>query len=191
MSRLYRKSRMWRTLFVDVNGKSYEITSFVFYNKEGVIFTHDFGYLDNDFTPHFDFEISRKLKVNFNKKEAYIIKSKKYCSEGYDLYIHSDLVGLKEPTHCIEYKTIYSIYKTDIEGFEFKIYEKSLENNLNNIKGKIREEAKKLDSFYSLTSESLLDTIDKLKELQVQLKEEEENVKNYTIEDYMKELNSK
>lgn len=187
MSSLYSKSKCWRTLFVNLNGKEYEINSFVFYNKEGVIFKYNYGYLENDIEPNFDFEISRKLKVNFSKKEAYIIKSKEYLREGYDLYIHSDLVELKEPTYCIKYEIVYSIYKTNIEGFEFQIYEKSLENNLNKIKREIREISKKLES-YSLTSESLLDIIPKLQELQVQLKEEEENVKNYTIEDYMKEL---
>lgn len=188
MSKLYRTSRFYRPLSVWVKDNSYELCSFIFYNEDGIIFKHDYGFLENDMEVNFDFEIKRKVKVSFDKKIAYIIKSKTNYSGGYDLYIHADLVGLKEPVYEIKYKSdVYATYKTDIEGFEFQTYVKSIDKNLNLVKRDIKEEAKNLDTF-NLNSEMLEDTINKLKELHAILQKEEEILNNYTVEDYLNEL---
>lgn len=187
MSKLYRTSRFYRTLSVDVNDKEYEICSFIFYNENGVIFKHNYGFLDNDMEVNFDFEIKRKVKESFCNKVAYILKSSSDREGRYDLYIHSDLVGLKSPKYKRQYSMILATYETNIKGFDFKIYVKSLDRKLNIVKKQIEEEGKKLSSFI-INSESLEDVIAKLQELQEQLKEEEDNLNKYTVEDYLEEI---
>lgn len=189
MSKLYKTSRFYRTLHVDIKGKQYKLNSFVFYNDKGIIFNNSSGYLDNDMEVSFDFEIKRKLKESFDKKDAYILKSKGYYDDnGYDLYIHSDLVGLKEPTYSVKYnRLIMAKYETDIKDFTFDIYKKALDRDLNIIKKQIEEECNNLKS-YELNSDMLQDTINKLQELQVKLKEEEDKLNSYTIEDYLDEI---
>lgn len=187
MSKLYRTSRFYRTLSVDVNDKRYEICSFIFYNEDGVIFKYNHGFLDNDMELDFDFEIKRKVKESFCNKVAYILKSSSDREGRYDLYIHSDLVGLKNPKYKRDYNMIFATYETNIKGFDFKIYIKSLDRELNIVKKQIEEEGKKLSSF-RINSESLKDVITKLQELQVKLKEEEDCLDKYTVEDYLNEI---
>lgn len=187
MSKLYRTSRFYRTLSVDVNDKRYEICSFIFYNEDGVIFKHNYGFLDNDMEVNFDFEIKRKVKESFCNKVAYILKSSSDIDGRYDLYIHSDLVGLKSPKYERHNNIILANYETNIKGFDFKIYIKSLDRELNIVKKQIEEEGKKLSSF-RINSESLKDVITKLQELQVKLKEEEDCLDKYTVEDYLNEI---
>ena len=188
MSKLYRTSRFYRPLSVDVKDKTYELCSFIFYNDNGEIFKYDSGFLENDMELNFDFEITRKLKESFDKKIAFIVKSKTDYKNRYDLYIHADLVGLKEPTYNIKYGSmIEANYKTDIKGFEFDIYKKSIDRGLDIVKKQIEEECNNLKS-YNLNSDVLQDTINKLQVLQVQLKEEEDKINSYTVEDYLDEI---
>lgn len=187
MTRLYGKS-CYLPLFLEISGKEYELDSFIFYNNEGVIFKHEYGYLENSFKPNFDFEIKRKLKVNFTEKSAYIIKSNNSWNVRYDLYIHEDLVGLKEPTYKRKYNMIFALYETDIPNFHFEVYQKSIDEGFDVVRDKIIEESKKLTS-YSLTSETLQECINKLITLKDEFKREEKLLSEYTVEDYIKEIN--
>ena len=97
------------------------------------------------------------------------------------------MVGLKKPTYKKDHDMIFAIYETDIEGFNFKIYQKSINKDLNIIKKQIEEEGKNLTS-YKLNSSILQDTINKLQELQKQLKDEEYKLNSYTIQDYLNKV---
>ena len=189
MTKLYRTSSCYKPLSLEVGGKGYVLNSFVFYNKDGIIFKTNKGWLDNEFEPNFEFEVVKKLKENFTKKEAYILKSKEYSLSGvsYDLYIHEDLVGLKEPIYRIASNMVFATYNSDIENFKFDIFMKSLENDLHNVRKEIGELGKELES-YRVSSEVLESTILKLVELKEKLREEEKKLKNYTVEDYLNSI---
>lgn len=186
MSKLYKANRYSVQLNVDVKGKTYVLNSFVFYNKDGIMFKTNKGWLDNDFEPNFNFEIVKKLKENFTKKEAYVLKSKELSlsDSSYDLYIHEDLVGLKKPEYRIVRNTVYAKYNSDIEDFNFDIYVKSLEDNLYNIRREINKLGKELED-YMINYNELEFTMVKLVDLKEQLKKEEERLSKYTIEDYL------
>lgn len=189
MTKLYQTSKYYKPLYVEVNGKPYVLNSFVFYNKDGIIFKTNYGWLDNGLEPNFDFEVVKKIKENFTKKEAYILKSKEFSLSdvSYDLYIHEDLIGLKNPEYSIVRNTVYAKYTSDIEDFTFDIYMKSLEDDLYNIRKEINKLGEKLEH-YRISSELLESTISKLVELKEKLREEEEKLKNYTIEDYLNSI---
>lgn len=183
-TRLYRNSSWNKTLSLLVGDKEFKICSFVFYNENGIVCKREYGYLENDFCPEFNFEVVKKIKESFNKKIAYIIKSKKDYDRGYDLYIHEDLVELQKPTFKIERNYIVAHYYTNIEGLNFEIYEKSLESNLFKIKKDIEIETKKLTDC-GLKSDDMSEIIIRLQELQHQLKNEEDLIASYTIDEYI------
>lgn len=183
-TRLYRNSSWNRTLSILVGDKDFKICSFVVYNEKGIICKYPYGYLENDFCPRFDFEVVKKIKESFNKKIAYIIKSKSNYDGKYDLYLHENLVGLQKPFYEIEKNYIVAYYHTNIEGFNFKIYKESLENNLYEIKKDIEEETKKLTDC-GLKSDDMSEIIIRLQELQHQLKNEEDFIASYTIDEYI------
>ena len=189
MTKLYQKSRYYKPLSLEVKGKEYTLNSFVFYNKDGIILKTNHGWLENGLEPNFEFEVVKKLKENFTKKEAYILKSKDFSLSDvyYELYIHEDLVGLKKPIYKISSNMVFATYDSNIDNFKFDIYIKSLEDDLYNVRKEINKLCEELEC-YRISSESLESTILKLVELKEKLKQEEEKLKNYTIEDYLNSI---
>jgi hypothetical protein len=72
----------------------------ILFFRDGKILGETDWFLSNNETPkvYFDFEISRKIKIDLQTKQAFYTKAKQeYYTRDveYDLYIHADLVNFK------------------------------------------------------------------------------------------------
>lgn len=103
--KLYRTAKWYNPFSIDVNGKSYELGDIVFFDKDGEICRTDRGWFAVGFTTNNNYDsleipgdVKKKTKVDFNEKQAFVVRMEKYSMPIYALYIPSSFVGLSAPT---------------------------------------------------------------------------------------------
>lgn len=102
--KLYRTAKWYNPFSIDVNGKAYELGDIIFFDKDGEICHTDRGWFADASinNPFYSLEIpgdvKRKVKVDFNEKQAFIICAEHYGMKVHKLYIPKECVGLMAPT---------------------------------------------------------------------------------------------
>ena len=103
--KLYRTATFYNPFSIDVNGRSYELCDIVFFDKDGVICRTDRGWFTSGISTNNKFDrleipgdVKKKIKVDFNEKQAFVVRTERYGMSTYALYIPSSSVGLSAPT---------------------------------------------------------------------------------------------
>lgn len=127
--KLYKTAKWYNPFSIDVNGKSYELGDIVFFDKDGEICHTNRGWFTVGCSTNNNFDkleipgdVKKKTKVDFNEKQAFVIRIEKYgistCAL-YALYIPSSFVGLSAPTAVRSTMADHHweiTWKTNIEG---------------------------------------------------------------------------
>ena len=194
---LAQTNRFYNPYGIVIGMKSYELDDILFYDKTGVKAQTGSGWFgNNNNIRQIVFKtkkiISRKNKIDFNVASPFIIKSSNNYNTRYDLYIPiSDL-----PKFEISYKKSYLFIKryADIglpnsnENYVRTIM-KYL-NNGSNAEEELRTAIKSLDDYdiAKKSDEEFNSSIQKIIELRQKMKEAYESDKNYTVDDWKKEV---
>lgn len=102
--KLYKTAKWYNPFTIDVNDKSYELGDIIFFDKDGEICHTDRGWFANSSinNPFNSLEIpgdvKKKTKVDFNEKQAFVVRAERYGMSTYTLYVPSSFVGLSAPT---------------------------------------------------------------------------------------------
>ena len=123
---LYKTAKWYNPFSIDVNNKSYELCDIVFFDKNGVICRTDRGWFTSGISTNNNFDrleipgnVKKKIKVDFNEKQAFVVRTERYSMPTYALYIPSSSVGLSAPTavHSTMADHHWEItWKTNIDG---------------------------------------------------------------------------
>ena len=156
---LYHAERWYRRLFVDIRHganntyNTYEIETIHFYDDDGnTLISFDYFNDDRDFT--YDGETRLRRKLNFNRKENFIIKSDSNWSNDrrYDLYIYYRNTNLKYLGKEIKNEYHYNsdevmwsyIYKKySVDDYIHRTSIKSLSRKKSRLQGKYEDIVKK------------------------------------------------
>lgn len=124
--KLYKTAKWYNPFTIDVNGKSYELSDIVFFDKDGGICRTDRGWFTSGISTNNDFDkleipgdVKKKTKVDFNEKQAFVVRVEKYGMSTYALYVPSSFVGLSAPTAVRSTMADHHweiTWKTNIEG---------------------------------------------------------------------------
>lgn len=180
----------------------YTIKNIMFYNENGVIAQSNSGWLENNgkdleqMAINVD-EIALKRKEDFKIKGAFIIsKGKEPYGDnlGADLYINVYLVNLHFTEYKKEFDSIRKYYKgVDFDNQEFEIAEnvKWLKENWYTYQTIVQENAKKLENiYYDTTINEVAECIKNIKKYADKMFKERQKVESYSVEDYIKEMES-
>lgn len=103
--KLYKTAKWYNPFSIDVNGKSYELGDIIFFDKDGIICHTDRGWFTSGISTNNNFDkleipgdVKKKIKVDFNEKQAFVVRAERYGMSTYVLYIPSSFVGLSVPT---------------------------------------------------------------------------------------------
>ena len=179
----------------------YVIKNIKFYNENGVVIETNNGWLENN-KKDLDYiglnidDIQLKRKEDFSLKGAFMIsKGKDYSDElGAELYINVELVNL----HFTEYKKEYDSIRKYYKGIDFDNQEFEVAENVKWLKGDyykyssiLEDKVKNFNArTYDLDEEILNDFIKDIKKYGKKLLKEKEKIENYSVEDYIKEMES-
>lgn len=124
--KLYKTAKWYNPFTIDVNGKSYELGDIVFFDKDGIICRTDRGWFATGSTINNNYDlleipgnVKKKTKIDFNEKQAFVVRTEKYGMSIYALYIPSSFVGLSAPTAVRSTMADHHweiTWKTNIEG---------------------------------------------------------------------------
>lgn len=124
--KLYRTAKWYNPFSIDVNDKSYELGDIVFFDKDGIICRTDRGWFMSGSTINNNYDsleipgnVKKKTKIDFNEKQAFVVRTEKYGMSIYALYIPSSFVGLSAPTAVRSTMADHHweiTWKTNIEG---------------------------------------------------------------------------
>lgn len=194
---LAQTNRFYNPYSVVLGMKSYEVNSILFYDKDGVKAKTDSGWFgSNNCIRQITFKTkkpsSRKNKLSFDTGSPFVIKADCDFKINYDLYIPiSDL-----PKFEVSYKKSYLFIEryADIglpnsnENYVRTIM-KYL-NNGSNAEEELRTAIKSLDDYdiAKKSDEEFNSSIQKIIELRQKMKEAYESDKNYTVDDWKKEV---
>jgi hypothetical protein len=103
--KLYRTAKWYNPLSIDVNGKTYELGDIIFFDKDGEICRTDRGWFTSGISTNNNFDrleipgsVKKKTKIDFNEKQAFVVRVERHGLSTYALYIPSSSVGLSTPT---------------------------------------------------------------------------------------------
>ena len=191
---LFKKEIWWNPLSVTIGYNSYELDKIYFYNENGIVYVNSRGWFgDNSFNVFFKTskEIKKKTKINFSNRLPFIIRSKIDYPKRYDLYLPIEDFDLK-----VSYYKYSSMIMQKVEFYDehnqlckFENCIKYLEDKLFNIQEKYQEHLKNINNLRDITEMYFLDEIETLKGLAKEYYKEKQNIENYTVEDYLKEIN--
>lgn len=197
---LYKTNTWYNPLYVQVKNTGYRLNNILFYNDNGVVYQTGHGWFSSfEFSnTSFDVRLStskpikRKIKMDLSKNEPFIFKYDDSYDISYDLYLPiSDF--------NIEYKykkqgdAIFKIFYL-FDDNNNKLYGQENVKYLGNLHFNARikiQEIGKLFSDYSytpMTQKEFDENINNLKQAYKDHIETLEYIKNYTVEDYLKEL---
>lgn len=196
---LYKSQTWYNPLYVHVNNTGYKLNNILFYNDDGIIYQTGHGWFNSEFsTTSFNIRLSttkpikRKIKIDFSKNEPFIIKHNDTYEVSYDLYLPISDFYIK-----YKYKkqgdSIFKIFYL-FDDNNNKLYGQENVKYLGNLHFNARikiQEIGKLFSDYSytpMTQKEFDENINNLKQAYKDHIETLEYIKNYTVEDYLKEL---
>lgn len=189
------KTPLWNPLTVYLDSGSYPLNDIVFYNEDGIVMSVGKGWFgQNSFgvTIATSKPCKRKIKVNFSKNETFVIKSANIYNKRYNLYIPINDVMITT-TYIKDNIGIKANHKfIDLNGHEciWSEYVKTFYNMKYDISGKFVVEIKKLEKLsYANIPQNEFDTIiQNLKQLYDKYQKVLQDIENYTVEDYFKEV---
>lgn len=124
--KLYRTATFYNPFSIDVNGKAYELGDIIFFDKDGEICRTDRGWFTSGISTNNNFDrleipgnVKKKTKVDFNEKQAFVVRVERHGLPTYALYIPSSSVGLSTPTAVRSTMADHHweiTWKTNIEG---------------------------------------------------------------------------
>lgn len=124
--KLYKTAKWYNPLSIDVNGKSYELGDIIFFDKDGEICRTDRGWFTSGISTNNNFDrleipgsVKKKTKIDFNEKQAFVVRVEKHGLLTYALYIPSSSVELSAPTAVRSTMADHHweiTWKTNIEG---------------------------------------------------------------------------
>ena len=198
---LYKTNTWYNPLYVQVKDTGYRLNNILFYNDNGVVYQTGHGWFSSfEFSnTSFDVKLStskpikRKIKMDLSKNEPFIFKyDDSYGEVTYDLYHPLSDFDI-EYKYKKEGDSIFKIFYL----FDFnnnKLYGQENVKYLGNLHFNARikiQEIGKLFSDYSytpMTQKEFDENINNLKQAYIEHIDALEYVKNYTVEDYLKEL---
>lgn len=193
MIKLFRTSSMWRPLSIMVDSKNavntYELDNIIFFNDKGIITQIGSGFFEDDKEREFEGTCVRKLKVDFNMKDNFIVKAEKdYTREvRYDLYIYEKNIDLKFLGKEQKYfGDIYSHWQ--VNDYNFWKYERTLKDKLSQLNTEAENILKSIAENYGYMKkgieQNILDEkIKALKEVNTKILEEVKNINDYKIDE--------
>lgn len=197
---LYKSNSWYQPLFAHVGDIGYKLNNILFYDNNDIVYQTGHGWFNSEFSnTSFDVKlttskpIKRKIKMDFSKNQPFIIKyDDSYGDITYDLYLPLSDFDI-EYKYKKEGDSIFKIfYLIDDNGNE--LYGKENVKYLGSIPFNARikiQEIGKLFSDYSytpMTEKEFDDNLQFLKQAYIEHIDALEYVKNYTVEDYLKEL---
>lgn len=187
------KEKCFNPFFITVNDVEYQVRNIAIFDKEGIIAKTRsgwFGDRDNYFKNglEIDCDCILKRKVNLETQTAFIISDGSdnyfhYCF----LYIPNSVVELAPPefTRAYDNRAFRKVQKSLVyKGVEFVNYT-FVDEKINEIKSKINFEAETLTQLYA-TAEFLEEKIEVIKGLIKELKDAQEEMKNMTVEEFLR-----
>lgn len=124
--KLYKTAKWYNPLSIDVNGKTYELGDIIFFDKDGEICRTDRGWFTSGISTNNNFDrleipgsVKKKTKIDFNEKQAFVVRVEKHGLLTYALYIPSSSVELSAPTAVRSTMADHHweiTWKTNIEG---------------------------------------------------------------------------
>ena len=124
--KLYKTAKWYNPFSIDVNGKSYELGDIIFFDKDGEICRTGCGWFTSGISMNNNFDkleipgdVKKKTKVDFNEKQAFVVRAEGYVLSKHVLYIPSSFVGLSAPTAVRSTMADHHweiTWKTNIEG---------------------------------------------------------------------------
>lgn len=175
---------------IDTKNNGYELDNIIIYSEHGVLLETDLGWFgyNNNLGDQYIGDINKRMKIDFSKKENFIIKSQKkdYKFEAkHTLYIYYKNINCEFLGYSIDLflKTNFTIldgYKIDnVIGFTDRKTKKIEYSE------ELKDAFGKIDS-YNFTShyEKVEKAIKTIKKAHKQLEEAKEIEKNYTLKDW-------
>ena len=101
---LYKTAKWYNPFSITVGNNAYELGDIVFFDKDGEICHTDRGWFTSRSTNN-DFDrleipgnVKKKTKIDFNEKQAFVVRTERHGMSTYALYVPSSFVGLSAPT---------------------------------------------------------------------------------------------
>ena len=189
---LTRKAAWYRPYYVVASGREYRLEKIHFYKDGKILVSVNNGWLENQNETDIKSielpidEIKARRKENFDGNVFVISKGKEPYGDELlaELYIPSDMLNVQFVENKIEYKTqVRAIYK-GANGIYISSYVKSLDGELNKIKGEYEEIYKACDGYnLGYHTEDIIEKIDSLKTLAEQYVKEKQLMESLTIDD--------
>ena len=187
-----RKANWYRPYYVMASGREYKLEKIHFYNDGKIIVSTNCGWLENEKgydIENFELpieEIKTRRKESFNGEVFVISKGKEsYTNELLaELYIPTDMLDIQFVENKIEYKNqVRAIYKGK-QDIYISTYIKSLDKELNKIRGQYEEIYKGCDGYnLGFHTEDIIEKLDNLKALAERYIKEKQQMESLTIED--------
>ena len=191
---LLKATKYYNSLSVVIDDKSYMLDKIYFYNKNGIVYINQNSWFgDHSFNVFLKTskEIKRKNKTDFSKENPFVIRSQCDWEIRYDLYLPIEDFDLKVSYEKYGSMIIQRIQFLDAHNqlCTFRTCVKYLDHKLFEINTKYQEHLKNINSFTNITEMYFLDEIAILKGLAEKYYKEQQNIADYTVEDYLKEIN--
>ena len=188
MIKFKQLQKFLRTYSVELNNKIYSIDDIVVYDNEGIICKRSFMDCIKGEVFHLNIEnLSRRLKENFSKKEAYILKSKEtynYDNE-YNLYIHRDLIELSEPIYTKNKFGYIEVSYTTRCGINFdNMLAYRYDEEILSVKKEICQISESIQLGNDVNV--IISKIEQLECIKNKLLEAQKKADDFTVEDYLK-----
>lgn len=186
------KEAYWYNPYVAIDTKNnmYKLDNIIIYSDHGVLLETDRGWFgnNNELGDRYIGDISKRMKIDFSKKENFIIKSQKkdYKYEtNYTLYIYykninCEFIGYSLGLFLETNFTILDGYKIDdVIGFTDRKTKKIEFNE------ELKDAFKKIDSYnFHYHYEEVEKAMQTIKKARKQFEEAKEIEKNYTLKDW-------
>lgn len=187
------KAAVWYNPYtaIDTKGNAYELNNIIIYSDHGVLLETDRGWFgnNNDLGDQCIGDINKRMKIDFSKKENFVIKSQKknYKLETkYTLYIYykninCNFLGYSITSLFLETNfTIFDEYKiNDVIGFTKR------KSQIIEYSDELQEALKKINSYnFSNHYKEVEKAIKTIKKAHKQLEEAKEIEKNYKLKDW-------
>ena len=187
---LKRGSNWYRHYDIRVNGKNYEVKEIKFYNNNGVVVSSCSGWLESKYGDITEInlpidEVKTRRKEKFDGEVFIISSGKEYNNELMaTLYIPADMLGV----HFVKYGIFYNSQVRAVYEGNYDIYittfKKSIDEHLNEIRIEYEEIYKKSsDIDITINALTVINNIDKLKNLALEFEKEKKRIEGLKIDD--------
>lgn len=190
----------YNPFYAYLNGKQYELDNILFYDETGVKLENAQGWFGDNNHIHSIYFASkkpfcRKTKIDYNVKCPFIVKSDCNYETRYNLYLYIPDLPKFEMSYTKKCKMIMKNADIGLPEPRYNFISQSVKYLGEDINAEmeLREACKTLDdySIKSMTEDEFTDKLSHLKELFDNMKDAQNYVANYSVEDYLKEIENK